>query len=259
MAAIAPEPLVVKVGGAELQRIGPLLAEIAERRGGVILVHGGGAEITRALADIGEETFFIGGRRVTSRRAVEVAADILTALNDHLCDLARAAGIVPVGDGGRSTRFYRLGRDPDARLDRVGVVSRVEREALEGELAQGRLPILSPICPDADGLLNINADDLAGAVAAALGADLVLFTDVSALRGPRGDIPELTCREALALIQGGHAVGGMVAKLEAACAAIERGAHSAWLGRMAEVRPLAARGAGGTHLHPARAAAPPRE
>lgn len=256
MAAIGPEAVVVKVGGAELQRIGPLLQELAERRGGAVLVHGGGAEITRALAALGEEAAFIDGRRVTSPRAVEVAADILAGLNRDLCAQALAAGALPAGDGGRNTRFYRLERSPDPRLGRVGTVSWVDRAVLQAQFQQGRLPILAPMGPDRDGLLNINADDLAAAVAAALGADLVLFTDVAALRGPRGEIPALTCCEAQALIRDGHVQGGMIAKLEAACAAILQGAHSAWIGRMAEESPLAARAGSGTHLHPEGVPAP---
>lgn len=245
MAATGAEPLVVKVGGAEIPRVPALLGELRDLARPCVLVHGGGGEITRRLLAVGIESAFVEGRRVTTPKAAKVAHDALLELQSTIADLALQAGLRPSS----AQHLFTLAPTRDRRLGSVGDVSQVDVPDFERMLSSGRLAVASSTGVGPDGAyLNINADDLAGAIAGALGADLMLFTDVPAVRGPDGEIRLLDGARVSELIAGGHVKGGMLAKLDAALCALKRGAHSAWIGRMADERPIAAASGGGTKL-----------
>lgn len=245
MAATAAETLVVKVGGSEIPRISALLQEIADNRRPTVLIHGGGAEITRRLLALGIESSFVDGRRVTTAQAAEVARDALLELQGRIAGLALEAGL----RSATAQHLFTLVPTGDPRLGSVGDVSQVDVPGFQEVLSSGCLALASSTGVAPGGIcLNVNADDLAGAVAGVLGADLMLFTDVPAVRGPRGEIGLLDGAQAAALIADGHAQGGMVAKLDAGLLALKQGAHSVWIGRMSDERPIAAASSGGTRL-----------
>lgn len=235
----------MKVGGAEIPRIPALLQEITVLRRPTVLIHGGGGEITRRLLARGIESSFVDGRRVTTPEAAEVARDALLELQGRIAELALKTGLRPSS----AQHLFVLFPTSDRRLGSVGDVSQVDITGFQGILSSGFLALASSTGVGPDGMcLNVNADDLAGAVAGALGADLMLFTDVPAVRGPQGEIGQLDGARAAELIAEGHVEGGMVAKLDAGLRALTQGARSAWIGRMSEERPIGAASGGGTSL-----------
>jgi acetylglutamate kinase len=216
-------PVVVKLGGTTLQEQQDLLREIvAERRlRPVVVVHGGGKRLTTWLERLGVESHFEAGRRVTDAATLEVFLAVMGGLiNAELTVALLELGADAVGvrgiDGG-------LIRGP--RADGLGLVIAepvVETSLLETLLAARRLPVLAPMGLDPDGLAcNVNADDAAAAVSAALGGELVLMTDTDGVRDAAGQrILELTPEAAEALITSGVIAGGMVPKVRSALRAI---------------------------------------
>lgn len=244
-AAAAPR-LVVKLGGRVQQDAalpGALAALCAAQPGGVCVVHGGGDEITRLQRTLGGEPRFVGGRRVTSREDVEVVRMALSGTsNKRLVSALLAAGAPAVGVSGEDAAL--LVADPvDAEtFGWVGRVSQVETRLLEVLLGAGYLPVVSPLARDArgsahGGALNVNGDDAAAALAAALGAEEILFlADVPGVLVDGAVAPVLDAAQARALIAAGIAVGGMAAKLEAAQAALAAGVPRARIGGLDALR-----------------------
>lgn len=228
-------PLVVKVGGATLERAGSLWRDVvalhASRGGttrGVVLVHGGGNAVDRHLERLGMATLRVEGLRVTPPEQVEEIAGVLAGrTNKHAVGSlagagARAVGVC-LGDGGAwgiPTRVMSRGVD----LGRVGEVSPAgpgSGTLLMHLLAGGFLPVVCSIGLDEDGgFLNVNADDAAAGVASAVGAEaLVLVTDVPGVLDARGAvIPTLDEAGIDRAVASGVIHGGMVPKVRAALA-----------------------------------------
>jgi acetylglutamate kinase len=229
-------PEVVKVGGAELGLLSGLWQEL-KGTGPRVVVHGGGAAITAAG---GGQARFLRGRRVTDLATARVAAEVLGQLGEALQAEAAANG-VPV------TRFLAGEGGPgplvpldEAAYGRVGVPGAVDREAFLDCLAQGLTVLVTPVGRYEDGeWLNVNADDMASALAAALGIPFLSFTDVPGVLVGGRVRRRLAAEEAEALIASGEIQGGMVAKVEAALAAVAHGAPFAWIGPLAAVEPIA--------------------
>ncbi|HEY8491145.1 MAG TPA: acetylglutamate kinase [Dehalococcoidia bacterium] len=223
-------PVVVKVGGSTLGEADTTAADLAalQREGvPVVVVHGGGKVINRWLDLHGIESRFVRGLRVTDQAALDVVVAVLAGLvNTALVAEIAAAGGRAAGlagpDGGTV-----LAEQMDPELGRVGRVTAVRTELLEALLAAGVMPVLAPIGLDADGgLLNINADTVAGEVARALAAaSLVFLTDVpGVLDGDRAPLPRVTREEVARLSAAGVIAGGMMPKVEACLRAAEAGA-----------------------------------
>ena len=220
------DTVVVKLGGTTLAQEQVTLAELAalhtERP--VVIVHGGGKRLSAWLERLGVESHFSGGLRVTDDDALEVALGVLGGVvNGELVAALRGLGADAVGmrglDGGTLSgeRAHRLGR--------VVANPRADPGLLATLLRAEHLPVVSPLGLDADGIIcNVNADDAAAAIVAALGGQLILMTDTDGVRGSDGErIDELTATVAARLIDTDVIAGGMVPKVRSALRALEEG------------------------------------
>ena len=208
-----------------------------------IVVHGGGPQIGAMLKQLGVESRFVDGLRVTDAETARVAEMVLSgAINKEIVGWIAGAGGRAVGisgkDGGfvEARKLTRTTRDPDSQIEQavdlgfVGEPARIDRTLLDTISAAGMIPVVAPIGVDAAGqTLNINADTMAGAVAAAVGAKrLFLLTDVAGVLDKDGGlITDLDPAKIAALKADGTAKGGMIPKLETCVAAVESGVEGA--------------------------------
>jgi acetylglutamate kinase len=231
LASHVGRPVVVKLGGS----VGPgetVLREVAGLQAiGVrpILVHGGGPMITSWLARLGKETRFVEGLRHTDAETLDVARMVLIGLvNSELVAQLGALGAKAIGLTGADGRLL-VASVRDERLGYVGEVEQVNLTALSLLAGQGYVPVIAPIAVSAAGqCLNVNADTIAGVVAAAIGAEeLVFLTDVPGIQDANGErLARLTPDECAALAAQGVIHGGMLPKVDACRRAAEAGATS---------------------------------
>ncbi len=208
-----------------------------------IVVHGGGPQIGAMLKKLGVESSFIDGLRVTDAETAKVAEMVLSgAINKELVAWIAAAGGKAVGISGKDGGFVtaekvtRTTRDPESNIERVvdlgfvGEPKAVDRTILDTISAAGMIPVVAPIGVGTDGhTYNINADTMAGAIAAALRADrLFLLTDVSGVLAKDGSLlTDLDPAKITALRADGTVTGGMIPKLETCVTAVEGGVDAA--------------------------------
>ena len=208
-----------------------------------VVVHGGGPQIGNMLKKLGVESRFIDGLRVTDKATAEVAEMVLCgAINKELVGWIAGAGGKAIGisgkDGGLVTasKVTRTAKDPDSNIEQVvdlgfvGEPDKVDISIIETACAAGLIPVIAPIAPGADGeTYNINADTMAGAVAAALGASrLFLLTDVAGvLDKEKNLLTDLTPADIARLQTDGTISGGMIPKLETCVHAVEAGCEAA--------------------------------
>lgn len=231
---------VVKIGGHALDSLdphSPVLNALASDVGAlrdestnVVIVHGGGPQITSLLDAVGVVSFFHEGLRVTNEETMEYVAMALSQVNLHVVAALNQAGLASAGlsgvDGSTLTATA-LG----APWFRAGTSPKVEVTLVEALWASGVTPVVSSIAVDEMGeLLNCNADAAAGALAGALGAQtLVLLSDVDQLRSDPRDsstaLGSVSATEVRRLIEDGSAREGMRPKMMAAIAALEHGAQ----------------------------------
>lgn len=227
---------VVKVGGRPLGDAAWLeafAAEVARSAGGLVVVHGGGPEVDTLSARLGIGVERNAGRRITPPEALDVASMVLTGrINKRVVSAFLSAGVDAVGLAGEDGALLEAEVVEGGMLGRVGEIMRVRSSLLEALLKLGLTPILSPISRGADGgALNVNADDVAMAVAAALGASELLFlTDVAAVRDERGERHFLEAGEAMVLLERGVIRDGMAVKVRAALRALAAGVGSVRIG-----------------------------
>lgn len=219
---------VIKIGGAALSDPTWLSRFASQARGDTkrIIVHGGGPEVSALSSQLGLEVAWNGGRRVTSEAALDVAAMVLSGrINKRIVRALCAAGVQAIGISGEDAALLVARVAQDGALGRVGEIVSVRTSVLAQLAAAGLVPVISPISTGTDGgALNVNADEVAAAVAKAVGAEELLFlTDVEAVRDSSGDREQLDTLEARALITSQVATGGMAVKLSAAVAAAEAG------------------------------------
>lgn len=239
---------VVKVGGEIVRSrdLDPLARDIVElcRLGhAIVVVHGGGPQVTELQARLGQEPKIVGGRRVTDAAALEVLKmAVAGTVNVDLCAALVRAGGAPVGLHGASALAIRATRRPptivagggDAPIDfgLVGDVRGVNEDLFGRLVGAAYVPVVACLGADEAGAVyNINADVVASRVACALSAAvLVLVTEVGAVLSDRGDpssrIAHLTKAEAMRAIADGIVSGGMLPKLTEGFAALERGVPS---------------------------------
>ena len=235
---------VVKIGGSLLEAGGAAdaaldqLAAAWERGEEILLVHGGGGELSRWLGRLGIESQFVDGQRVTTTETLPVALMVLGGLVNRVVVeglLRRGCPAVGVtGADGAGTLAAPAGERP---LGAVGRVVSVNPGFYLDLIAARRVPVVASLAFHPDhGWLNVNADLMAAALAAGLGARrLLLMTNVSAVQGRDGRaLPLLTLPEVRRLIASGAARDGMIPKLLACRAAIR--------GRVPEVRILGVAG-----------------
>lgn len=230
--------LAVKIGGSTLGAHDTTLEDlVALQREGTptVVVHGGGAVVTEWLKVHGAGTRFVRGLRVTDEAALDVVVAVLAGLvNKQLAGAINALGGRAVGlSGADGPTVLAEVREPE--YGRVGAVCQVRADLLLTLVAQGFIPVLSPIGFDVrsggagaagGALLNINADTVAGEIAAAVGAtQLIFLTDVAGVKGDDGAVrPRLTRPDAEALVRRGTVGGGMIPKVDACLRAARAGA-----------------------------------
>ena len=231
-------PVVVKVGGAALADGGWLdsFAATASRAGEpLLIVHGGGPEISAVSERLGVPVEWHEGRRVTTPAVLEAAAMVLNGvINKRIVATLQRAGVDAVGVSGVDGALLRAEPAAAGALGLVGRVTHVRTELLHRFRSLGLSVVVSPISLAADGgQLNVNADEAAAAIAAAVHAPELLFlTDVPGVRSETGTLPSLSTSDAEALLARGVATGGMAVKLRAALAALASGVASVRIGNL---------------------------
>src|SRR5213082_321042 len=197
-----------------------------------IVVHGGGPQIGQMLQRLGIKSRFVDGLRVTDGETMQVVEMVLSGtINKQLVGAINAVGGCAVGLSGKDgglIRARKLTRNGD--LGFVGEPERIEDRVLATFRQSDIIPVIAPIGVGADGATyNINADTVAGAVAAAVKARrFLLLTDVAGvLDGEKRLIPELTAAEARRLIAQGTISGGMIPKVETCLGAVDGGVEAA--------------------------------
>ncbi|HXN47062.1 MAG TPA: acetylglutamate kinase [Bryobacteraceae bacterium] len=223
---------LVKLGGTLLDapesraRLASELAAAASEGVELVVVHGGGKQMTRYLAERGIESRFVNGLRVTTPETIDAVLKVFAgSVNHELVSALVAAGAQAVGLSGIDACLAEA--EPlDPALGAVGRVTRVDPALLQLLTGSGYVPVVACVAGDRQGrVYNVNADQMAVACAAAFGAGMLLFlTDVQGvMNAEREVIPELTASECDGLIAQGIATGGMQAKLHAASEAVRRG------------------------------------
>lgn len=208
-----------------------------------VVVHGGGPQIGAMLKKLGVESRFVDGLRVTDKETARIAEMVLSgAINKELVGWVNQAGGKAIGISGKDGKMVtaekvtRTVKDPDSQIEQavdlgfVGEPKVVDTAILETASAAGMIPIIAPIAADAEGnTYNINADTMAGAIAAALGAArLFLLTDVAGVLDKQGQLlTDLRPADIGRLREDGTISGGMIPKLETCVHAVEGGCEAA--------------------------------
>jgi acetylglutamate kinase len=197
-----------------------------------VIVHGGGPEITRYMDKLGLEVKFHEGLRVSDAETVEVAKMVLVGkLNSEIVQRLNRAGQPAVGLAGEDGTLFEVAPAPNA--EQVGFVGSVERVDVDvlNHIAADYVPVIASSASDRSGQsYNVNADEAAGKVAAALGAHKAIFlTDVDGWLADAGDESSLISRATVDEVEAmlGEVAGGMRPKLQACVDAIRGGAQSA--------------------------------
>jgi acetylglutamate kinase len=194
-----------------------------------VVVHGGGPQIGKVLARLGKTSRFVGGLRVTDDDTMDVVDMVLGGkVNREIVALVQRAGGRAVGLTGSDGDMIRVvRRQVDGEdVGRVGRVVEVDASSIVAVAEAGFVPVIAPIGVDAAGVThNVNADEAAGAIARALGAEkLILLTDVEGVKDGQGQlIHSLTIADARKLIGEGTIRDGMIPKVECCIAALESG------------------------------------
>jgi acetylglutamate kinase len=224
--------LLIKLGGTLLDSAASrdaLSTQVAAARSAghdVVVVHGGGKQMTRYLADRGIESRFVNGLRVTTPETVDALLKVFAGtVNHELVASLNGAGAMAVGLTGIDS-FLVEAEPMDPALGAVGRVTRSNPALLHLLVSNGYVPVIACVAGDRQGcIFNVNADQMAVACAAAFGAERLIFlTDVEGVLDASKQVrPLLTAAESERLIAEGIATGGMQAKLTAAISALAGG------------------------------------
>ena len=195
----------------------------------VVLVHGGGPEISEMMARLGKKSEFVDGLRVTDQETVDIAQMVLAGkVNKTLVKLLEVKGGKAMGISGMDGNLIRAKmRNPD--LGFVGSITEVNIEPVMDLLEKGYIPVISTLgCDDEGNTYNINGDTAAACIAGALHAErLIMMTDIAGVLRDKDDpttlIREMTISEAVKLFEKNIIAGGMIPKVECCIDAIHRG------------------------------------
>ena len=195
----------------------------------VVLVHGGGPEISETMQKLGKQAVFVDGLRVTDKETVDIVQMVLAGkINKTLVNLLQMKGGNAMGLSGMDGRLIEA-TVKDPRLGYVGEVTRINIRPVEDLLEKGYIPVISTVGCDAEGnAYNINGDTAAASVAGALRAErLIMLSDIPGILRDKDDpstlIREMTILEAAKLRAGGVISGGMIPKVECCVDAIRKG------------------------------------
>ena len=201
----------------------------------VVLVHGGGPEITDMLTKIGKESKFVDGLRVTDKETVDVVQMVLAGkINKSLVNLIQNKGGTAMGLSGLDGHMIEA-RVKDEKWGYVGEITNVNVKPIHDVLEKNYIPVVSTIGCDGDGnIYNINADTAAAKIAGELGAEaLISMTDISGILRDKNDpdtlIPVIKVSEAPELVKDGTINGGMIPKVECCINAIEWGVRKVFI------------------------------
>jgi acetylglutamate kinase len=229
--------VVVKYGGSAIGSSTSAVVQdiIQVQRAGwqVVLVHGGGKEINHMLERLQIQGQFVNGLRVTDSAVMEVVEMVLRGkVNTQLVAEFQQQGAHAVGLCGVDDGMIRVAPRSES-LGFVGEVTEVRTEFLQTAMAQGLIPVIAPLGLGVDGVrYNINADEAAGAVAGALGANRCIFlTDVEGVlrhdpvTQTKQIMSAITPQDIFSMMESGEVYGGMIPKLQACLYALEKGAQ----------------------------------
>lgn len=205
------------------------IAELAARGVPLVIVHGGGKEISQWSERLGIKPRWAQGYRITDDDAMNVTEMVLSGLvNGDITSRLCRAGVTAIGVSGRSCRLLRAERlvlDDGTNMERSGDIQDVDPLSLRLLLSQGLVPVVSPVAEAADGTaMNINADIAAAVIAAKLKSPHCIFlSDVDGVRRGGEVAAHLTGDEIMDLIRDGGITGGMIPKVDCALRALSNG------------------------------------
>ena len=234
--------LVVKIGGRAAEQTADLAALCDEmlvlsREHAVILVHGGGAEVTAVSRRLGIEAVFHDGVRLTSPEEMDIVDMVLAGkVNKQLVRLLRTRGANAVGLSGSDGGIFTgraLSAVQGSAQTRTGEITATDTRLLALLLENGYLPVISSTSMDAEGRgLNINADSAAFGLAARLAASaLVFLSDIPGILSEGSTVQALSAEEARGLIEKGVIKGGMIPKVIASLEAMNQGVQKVIIGQ----------------------------
>jgi len=195
----------------------------------VVLIHGGGPEISSMMDKLGKKAEFVDGLRVTDKETVDIVQMVLAGkVNKTLVTLLEKRGGKAIGLCGMDGNLI-VAKMKDEKLGYVGEVTQINISPVTDILEKGYIPVISTLGCDSDGnAYNINADTAAAHIAGALGAErFILMTDIAGILKDKDDpstlIPEITIPQARTLKQEGIISAGMIPKVQCCVTAIEAG------------------------------------
>ena len=195
----------------------------------VVLIHGGGPEISQTMKRLGKEAVFLDGLRVTDKETVDIVQMVLAGkVNKTLVNLLQIKGGHAVGLSGIDGGIIEA-KMKDARLGYVGEITKIRTQPIMDLLEKNYIPVISTVASDRQGnTYNINGDTAAAYIAGALHAKrLIMMTDIDGILRDKDDpstlIRELSVREAKGLYDEGIISGGMIPKVDCCIEAIEKG------------------------------------
>ena len=195
----------------------------------IVLIHGGGPEISELMKKVGKESVFVDGLRVTDKESMEIVQMVLAGkVNKTLVNLLEMKGGRAVGLSGIDGRIIES-RIKNEKLGFVGEITKINPKTIEDLLSNGYIPVISTIGCDASGnTYNINGDTAAAHIAGALNAErLIMMTDIDGILRDKDDpstlIHEISIAETEKLYSVGIISGGMIPKVECCVEAIHKG------------------------------------
>lgn len=198
----------------------------------VVLVHGGGPEISETMAKLGKKSEFVNGLRVTDKETVDIVQMVLAGkINKTLVNLLEMKGGRAMGISGMDGRLIEA-KIRDEKLGYVGDITNINIAPVMDLLEKGYIPVISTLGCDKDGnTYNINGDTAAAHIAGALNAErLIMMTDIAGILRDKDDpttlIPDITIDEAKQLYDDGVISGGMIPKVDCCIEAIHKGVEN---------------------------------
>ncbi len=235
----AGQTIVVKYGGAA--QINPDLKQkfaqdiVMMHLVGIkpVVVHGGGPKITQLLSDLGIETEFVDGQRVTSKEAMRIAEMVLSGeVNKEIVSMLNDHGAKAIGISGKDGQFIQARAKDRSRWGYTGVIEEINAEVVQNLMKENFIPVIAPIAASKDPGepgFNINADLAASRIAVALKASKVVFlTDTPGVLDAEGHLIGTLGSEKIELLKNDGVIsGGMVPKVDACMEAIRGGVQKA--------------------------------
>lgn len=201
----------------------------------VVLVHGGGPEITEMLGRLGKKSEFVDGLRVTDKESAEIVQMVLAGkVNKSLVNLIHSTGGRAIGLCGMDGHLIEA-KVKDERLGYVGEITAINNQPILDMLEKGYIPVISTVgCDNEGNVYNINADTAAARIAGSLKAEsFISMTDIAGILRDKDDpgslISRINVSEAPQLIRDGVISGGMIPKVECCIEAIRRGVHRVFI------------------------------